>query len=378
MAKPKILVTGATGKTGSLVVSELLCNDYPVRAMVHRDDDRARRLAALGADIVVADMCDFDRVSDALKGVQRACYVPPFDPNMLQGASVFATAAQGTAGLEHIVGLTQWLAHPSHPALMTRQLWLAGRLFEMVANVGLTIVNPGFFADAYLQLIPFASLLGIFPLPVDGESRNAPPSNEDIARVAAASLSDPRTHAGKTYRPTGPRLLSVNEMVQVMGVVLRRRILHVKSPLWMLYKTARGNGNSEMLLNSLRHYFKDHDQGAFAHGAPTNDIFEVTGHQPEDFETIVRRYAALPVAQPTVSNRLVAFGRFMATPFMKGFDPGRFDRELRSSRPAVAQLATESVLWRLEHGVAEARSLAMRPNGGTANLDSHGIAKPIG
>ena len=32
MLKPKILVTGATGKTGSLVVAELLRAGYPVRA----------------------------------------------------------------------------------------------------------------------------------------------------------------------------------------------------------------------------------------------------------------------------------------------------------------------------------------------------------
>jgi nucleoside-diphosphate-sugar epimerase len=40
MIKPRIVVTGATGKTGSVVVSELLMAGYPVRAMVHREDGR--------------------------------------------------------------------------------------------------------------------------------------------------------------------------------------------------------------------------------------------------------------------------------------------------------------------------------------------------
>ncbi len=213
MSKPKVLVTGATGKTGAVVVSELLSAGHPVRAMVRAEDARSRALAAKGAEIAVADTFDAEQVAGALKGVQRAYYLPPFDPNMLHGAAVFATAAEDTPGFEHIVSLSQWLASPSHPALMTRHHWLADRVFAMVPNVGLTIVNPGFFADAYLQLIPFASLLGVFPLPVDGESQNAPPSNEDIARVAAAALMDPGKHAGKTYRPTGPELLSVNEMI---------------------------------------------------------------------------------------------------------------------------------------------------------------------
>src|SRR5215468_8448284 len=36
MTKPRIIVTGATGKTGSVVVTELLKAGYPVRALVHK------------------------------------------------------------------------------------------------------------------------------------------------------------------------------------------------------------------------------------------------------------------------------------------------------------------------------------------------------
>jgi len=58
----------------------------------------------------------------------------------------------------------------------------------------------------YLVTIGLAAHLGIFPW-IYGDSRNAPPSNEDIARLAVAALMDPGRHAGKTYRPTGPELL---------------------------------------------------------------------------------------------------------------------------------------------------------------------------
>ena len=134
MCKPRIIVTGATGKTGSVVVSELLKACYPVRALVHREDARSARLQAYGAELAVADMSDVERIADALKNVQRAYYCPPFDPYMIQGAVAFAVAAK-EARLEHIVGLTQWLASPSHPSLMTRQLWLVDRLFVSVRRI---------------------------------------------------------------------------------------------------------------------------------------------------------------------------------------------------------------------------------------------------
>ena len=134
MTKPRLLVTGATGKTSVVVVTELLKARYPVRALVHREDGRSAELRTLGAEIAVADMSDVERVGNALKDVQRAYFCPPFDPYMIQGAVAFAVAAR-EAGLEHIVGLTQWLASPSHPSLMTRQLWLVDRLFSMTPGV---------------------------------------------------------------------------------------------------------------------------------------------------------------------------------------------------------------------------------------------------
>src|SRR3974377_2286039 len=119
MIKPRILVTGATGKTGSVVVSELLKAGYPVRALVHGEDGRSAGLRALGAEIAVADMSDVERVADSLKDVQRAYFCPPFDPYMIQGAVAFAVAAR-EARLEHIVGLTQWLGGPVAPPPTTR------------------------------------------------------------------------------------------------------------------------------------------------------------------------------------------------------------------------------------------------------------------
>ena len=41
MTKPLILITGATGKTGTPVIEQLLERGYPVRALVHRLDERS-------------------------------------------------------------------------------------------------------------------------------------------------------------------------------------------------------------------------------------------------------------------------------------------------------------------------------------------------
>jgi uncharacterized protein YbjT (DUF2867 family) len=352
MIKPRIIVTGATGKTGSVVVTELLKTGYPVRALVHREDGRSARLKAQGAEIVVADMSDVEHVAGALKNVQRAYYCPPFDPYMIQGAVAFAVAAK-EARLEHIVGLTQWLASPSHPALMTRQHWLVDRLFSMSPGVAHTTINPGFFADDYMVTLGAARHLGIFPW-VFGDSRNAPPSNEDIARVAVAALMDPARHAGKSYRPTGPELLGAEDMAKAIGRAVGRSVRAVPTPAWLFMKAARMTGYPIDLFSGIRYYIDDHKRGAFELGAPTTDVLDVTGRPAEDFETIARRYAALPRNQQTFSNRLREFATFLLAPLSPGFNFDRYDRELRRPFPSEPQFAPDSNLWRREHGIGDA------------------------
>ena len=356
MIKPRIVVTGATGKTGSVVVAELLKAGYPVRALAHRDDARSAQLKAQGAEVAVVDMSDVERVTEALADVQRAYYCPPIDPYMIQGAVAFAIAAK-EARLEHIVGVTQWLASPSHPAPMTRQSWLVDRLFSMTPGVTHTIVNPGFFADSYLLLMGVAANLGVLPW-LYGDSRNAPPSNEDIARVAAAVLIDPARHAGKTYRPTGPELLGANDMAKAIGRAVGRPVSAMPTPLWLFAKSARLAGYPIDVFNNVRYYIEDHKRGAFEIGAPTTDVFDVTGKPAEDFETIARRYAALPANRRTFANTLSHFAQFMLAPVSPGFDFDRYDRELRRPFPSRPQFAPDSKVWRREHDAVDAKGAA--------------------
>src|SRR5215471_5428919 len=276
MNRPKILVTGATGRTGAAVVSELLKAGYPVRAMVRREDARAAALRAKGIDIAVAEITDMERVSAAMRGVQRAYWLPPYNPEMLTGAVVFATAAR-EARLEAIVSLSQWLASPAHPAFLTRQHWLADHLFAMLPDVALTIVNPGFFADSpYLETIGMAAHLGLMPW-MFGVSVTAPPSVDDISRVAAAALMDPERHAGRTYRPTGPALLSGEDMAGVLSRVFSRTVRLVPTPLRIFLKAAYLDGQPLALLATMSHYLAEHRRGAFTVGAPNDDVQRVTG-----------------------------------------------------------------------------------------------------
>ncbi len=354
MHPPKILVTGATGKTGAAVVAQLREKDWPVRAVVHRRDARSERLERLGVETVIAEPYDPDQLLDAMQGISRAYFLPFFHPYMIQGATAFALAAR-EAKLEAIVQMSQWLSSPAHPSLATRQTWLVDRLFAMLPGIAHTIINPGFFADNFLRFIDFAALLGIYPV-MTGRSQSAPVSNEDIARVVTAALTNPDLHAGKRYRPTGPKLLSAYDVAAILEKALGSPVRPVETPLWLLLKAARLQRVSAFEMSGYRHYVEEHRRGTFARDGGTSDVVrEVTGRPAEDFEVTARRYAALPKANRTAGNRARAFANFMRTPMSPGYDLDRFERELLFPVPPMRRLAIDDERWQAEHDLQSAQ-----------------------
>ncbi|OBK32494.1 hypothetical protein A5658_15745 [Mycobacterium sp. 1245111.1] len=354
MTNKRVLVTGATGKVGGAVAAQLLEKGVPTRALVHRDDWRSDRLRALGAEVVVADMLDIQQVRAAMDGVSRLFFNPPYHPHALDSAVSFAGAAR-QAGVEAVVALGQWLASPEHPSLMTRQQWLIDRLFALLPDTAHVAIDPGFFADNYLQVLPYAAQLGVLPIPMGGR-RNAPPSNEDIARVAVGALLDPHRHDGRAYRPTGPTLLSGNDIADAVGEALGRPVRHIETPPWMFLRAvrqiARQSGAGLYFESSVRNYLPENGLGTWEVGGPTTHVRDVAGVEPEDFATIARRYVDRADTRRTAGNLLRAIGQFMLIGLVPAHDLDKFDRRQQHPRPASPRYSGESAVWRNEHAAS--------------------------
>ncbi len=291
-AKPKILVTSASGKTGLQTVLQLRERGFPVRAFVRKCDDRSKTLESAGAEIFVGDQYALTDMRAAMRGVQRAYQCAPTAPNGLHFNAVFTVAAY-EARLEHVVTLSQWLSSASHPSLFTREVYLSDALIGMRSEMSVTTVNPGWFADNYLMVIDMAAHLGLFTMPLGAgdQKKNAAPSNADIARVVTAALADPGAHAGQTYRPTGPQLLSPNDVAEAMERALGRRVRYVDISERMMVKALKAlppPNYSVGMVTQLALYAAEYRKGAFAVNAPTDDVERVGGRAPEPLETVIR------------------------------------------------------------------------------------------
>src|SRR5258706_7561913 len=100
-----ILVTGATGMTGSELVRRLSAKGVRVRGLT-RNVAKAAALAALpNVEIVEGDMENPETLSSSLQGVERAMLISSSDARMLQVQSNFIEAAQ-KARVKYVVKLS--------------------------------------------------------------------------------------------------------------------------------------------------------------------------------------------------------------------------------------------------------------------------------
>ncbi|WP_414447659.1 NmrA family NAD(P)-binding protein [Burkholderia sp. 22PA0099] len=281
-----ILIAGAAGSTGRVATAQLLEKGFAVRALVRRQDARAEKLQALGAEIVVADLLDFRAVRRAFDGAQRGYFVYPMRPGLLEATANFAQAALDTRA-EVIVNMSQRTARPDAISTSALQHWMSERLFDR-SGVPAVHLRPTAFAEWFLYMRNMVRA-GRYGVPFDPEGRFATVAAEDLGRVAAAVLAEPAAHLGQTYPLYGPEELSPPELAAIASQVLGREIRYERITAEQWVQEVAGQ-EIPFLAQHLNGITEDHRQGMMA---GTNDIIErLTGRKPMSVAAFVEQHRA--------------------------------------------------------------------------------------
>src|SRR3954454_17130115 len=211
MAHP-ILITGAAGRVGSVgrtAAEMLLKQGKAVRAMVRNDDERARSLRNMGAQVVVGDLLDLDSMHRAIAGCETMYFGMSVSDTYL-AATVNAAAVAKHHGVNAFINMSQMtLAQMSitetTPSPQHKLHWLAEQALNWsglpVVHVGPTVLLEGFFLILTPESVRKSDQIR---LPF-GEGKTSPIAVEDVARAIAALLENPQPHIGKIYHLTGPQ-----------------------------------------------------------------------------------------------------------------------------------------------------------------------------
>ncbi|HKG40642.1 MAG TPA: NmrA family NAD(P)-binding protein [Nitrososphaeraceae archaeon] len=236
--KTPILVTGAAGNVGSVgrgVVKLLRERDLPVRALVHRLDERSQVLSEMGAELVVADLTNGADVVRALRGCKRMYFGMSISSPYLQATAIAAAAAKEIPDFEILVNISQMTVSQMSLTEMTespqqQQHWLGEQVLNW-SGVPVAHVRSTIFLEPFFSSMAASSIAkdGTIRLPF-GSARTSPISASDVARVVSTILEDPTGHRGKVYELTGPRAEDINEIAKEYAVALNRPVKYVDTP----------------------------------------------------------------------------------------------------------------------------------------------------
>ena len=291
VASNRVLVASAGG-VGRIILDHLRAQDVPVRAMVHRDDDRAGELRALGVEVVIGDLTRPESVAAALEGVGRMYFGMSVSPDQLLAATVVATVAREYGQLDGLVDLSQMTvsqmtATSTAESHQQRLHWLSERVLDW-SGLPVVHVRPTVFLDNPLFTTLAARSIresGTLALPF-GTGRTSPVAVDDVARAIATVLRDPAPHVGHVYELTGPRTLDMVGVAEEFSRALGRSVSYVDVPLdrWRAEVLAKAGlpPHTEQHIATMARLHQEN-----RYDRATNDVARLTGVQAQTIEAFV-------------------------------------------------------------------------------------------
>jgi uncharacterized protein YbjT (DUF2867 family) len=251
-----ILVTGATGNIGRLVVELLLADGEKVEAVT-----RNPAAAALPGDahVVSGDPSRPMTLTSLLEGVEAILISPRALGDATAGAATSELLAQAAEqGVERVVALSA--ATVAYPAGYARFAEAFKAVENAVKASGLqwTILRSNDYASNALAWAPQIRSTGVVR-GAYGDAATSSIHERDVAAVAVRALVNP-THAGHAYLLSGPESLSQRDKVRLIGEAIGAELSFEELPPEQIRQAMLAQGLPEdvpdRLLGSLADYVK--------------------------------------------------------------------------------------------------------------------------
>jgi NAD(P)H dehydrogenase (quinone) len=282
----RILVTGATGKVGSALVS--LLRDKPTLDVVAgvRSPEKAASLRVRTVHL------DFDRVETlrpAMKDIDTIFMMTGYTVEMFRQSKAFVNAAKDS-GVKHIVHLgacgtddTQ-VEHWGWQQFVERYIEWAGFSY--------THLRP----DIFMQ-----NLLGYGgSRPVDkgvirhyvGDARISWIDTDDVAAVAAACLTDTQKHAGQVYRLASDVKTYYEVAAEISGVIGKPFVYEPRPAREFLDKALAAGADHAYMHSAYENYALYSEGNEPEPGAPFSIMNSILGRPGTTWAQFAEKHRA--------------------------------------------------------------------------------------
>ncbi len=281
-----ILITGITGRVGSVAADKLLQQGYGVRG-VTREREKATSLAAKGANVIVGNIAEPQVIEQALAGVDTVIMVTgngPAQADIERGVARYAHAQ----AVRHLIKISSMEAGPDATTPISR---LHYEIEQYIAELGITatFLRPNFFMQNLLLFANSIKTSDSFSLPL-GKARTGIVDANDIGEAAATlAMVTPQTSSTRVL--TGERLLDFYEVARRLSAVLGRDISYREQSPAEFHQHLAKTIPSPWHVEAVALLFKEIAGGALE--SVTTDLQDILGREAASIEDFVRRFESV-------------------------------------------------------------------------------------
>lgn len=233
-----ILVVGATGMLGGLIVKNLLAQGKKVRALA-RPTSSWQSLKDAGCDVVHGDLKDPASLTKAMQGVERVVSTAnsalrggddTVESVDLAGNKALIDAAKA-ANVKQFVFISGMGRDENSPSPFMRAKAATEKHLQ-ASGVPHTILVPNFFMDVWIGMIVGGAIAGGRPVTIigDGQRKHSMIAVQDVAAFAANVVGNAAA-LNKTFVLGGPAPITWHDVVGAYEKATSKKIELVKVPL---------------------------------------------------------------------------------------------------------------------------------------------------
>jgi uncharacterized protein YbjT (DUF2867 family) len=229
------VVLGASGNTGHIVAQNLLARQQKVR-VVGRNAARLQAHAAQGAEIFIADVTDTDALTKAFQNADSAYVMIPPDPTSNDPlgyaervGDAIATALKNS-GVKNVVALSSFGADKSQGTGPVVGLYKLEQKLNQLDGANVLFLRPGYFMENTLPQVNAISTMGFAAGPLRPDLKLSMIATRDIGAFAADALTRLDFRGKQTQELLGPRDITYNEVVTIIGKAIGKPDLKYRQP----------------------------------------------------------------------------------------------------------------------------------------------------
>ena len=269
-----ILITGATGKTGSATAKSLGEKGEKFRALI-RNEEKKEGLESLGGEVVIGSIENTDVVNQSMQGVKTVLVLLPNSESQLALEKQLVDSAK-QAGVERIVKMSSIEATPDATSPIPK-LHLESEEYIKQSGLAWTMIKPNFYMQNLLASAGTIKDQGKIFLPM-GEGKTGMIDTTDVGTVIAKVLSEDG-HESMNHEITGPEILSFYEVAEIFSKALGKQVDYVDVPMDAYKETLGQFLTNQWHLDAVIDLFKGIAEGGIED--KTDTFNELTGETPK-------------------------------------------------------------------------------------------------